>query len=230
MRSHALVALVCVFIAGCLGDGEPLLEGYEGGSSTMSEEDTGADPGDASEAGGDEGDVDGQEDASVECTWPTEGTGFALGDTFSPDMVLRECDGTERTLGELMCGHKLTLIDLSAGWCQPCKEQALTLDLEIYEPYKDAGLQVVSIIFQSEDSGVATSSTCEEWRDAFELTSPVLTDPFFNLNGGVKAMFDAAGGAAPVNMLVDETFTIKYVHSGEKPVGLDKVIEGFLSD
>ncbi len=228
MRSQALAVLVCVSIAGCLGDGQPLLDGYEGGNSTTPEEDTGATPEDATEESG--GDVVAVEDASVECTWPPEGTGFGLGDTFSPGMLLRECDGTERTLGELMCGHKLTLIDLSAGWCQPCKEQAATLDVEIYEPYKEQGLQVVSIIFQSEDSGVATSSTCAEWRDAFELTSPVLTDPFFNSNGGVKAMFDAAGGAAPVNMLVDETFTIKYVHSGEKPVGLDKVIEGFLSE
>ncbi len=230
MRSLTIPALLGFLLMACLGDGLPLLTGQGGSGEPGGSIDT---SGSGEEEGGGDivSDAPGQgEDGVGQCSWPETGTGFAVGDTFSPTMVLRDCDGAEVTLGELMCGKALTLIDLSAGWCEPCKEQALTIDEEIYEPFKDQGLQVVSIIFQSEDSGIATSQTCAEWRDAFELTSPVLTDPFFNLNGGVKAMFDAAGGAAPVNMLVDETFQIRYVHSGEKPVGLDAIIEDLLGE
>jgi hypothetical protein len=228
MRSLLLPLFAGALLIACLGDGKPLLEGYTGGGADTGTSDTSGSTG--LDAPGDSSEGDTEDGGGAECTWPETGTGFSVGDVFSPTISLRDCDGSERILGELMCGHKLTLIDLSAGWCEPCKEQAEDIDEEIYEPYKDQGLQVVSIIFQSEDSGIATSQTCAEWRDAFELTSPVLTDPFFNLNGGVKAMFDAAGGAAPVNMLVDESFQIRYVHSGEKPVGLEGIIEELLAE
>ena len=70
-----------------------------------------------------------------------ETVGTGLGDTFDVFAKLTNCDGEKVQLLDLMCGKKLTFVDISAGWCQPCKEQAETLDEEIYEPFKDQGLQ-----------------------------------------------------------------------------------------
>jgi len=155
-----------------------------------------------------------------------ETVGTGLGDTFDVFAKLTNCDGEKVQLLDLMCGKKLTFVDISAGWCQPCKEQAETLDEEIYEPFKDQGLQVISVIFEDPDGYPATSSYCEVWRDTFSLTSPVLVDPALI---ALKQQFVDAGNAAPINLLLDENFKIIYIRSGENPADLVETIEAELA-
>ena len=184
------------------------------------------------ENGGDEGAEDTvtvEPDTEGEglCEGPDpESVGTGLGDTFDVFKSLTNCDGEKVQLLDLMCGKKLTFVDISAGWCQPCKEQAETLDEEIYEPFKDQGLQVISIIFEDPDGYPATSSYCQVWRDTFSLTSSVLVDPALI---ALKQQFVDAGNAAPINLLLDEDFKIIYIRSGENPSDLVETIEAELA-
>lgn len=158
---------------------------------------------------------------AVVCDAPSEGLGTSLGAKFDASITVKNCDFDNVVLKDLMCGHKLTLIDIGAGWCGPCIDQAKILDEEFYEPFKDQGLQVISVLFENATGQPANSDFCKYWRDEFKLTSPVLADPTFK----TKTYFTDVQSSTPVILLVDENFTIVYKRSGETPSDLKSTIE-----
>jgi thiol-disulfide isomerase/thioredoxin len=164
-------------------------------------------------------------DVGPGCDTPTEGFGTSQGELFDPSVTLKDCDGNQVTLAELMCGKELTLIDIGAGWCEPCQEQAETLDEEIYEPFRDKGVQVISILFENGQHLPANVEFCKQWKGTYGLTSPVLVDPTFRL----KPFFTNVSSSTPVILLVDDTFTIVYQRSGEAPKDLVQTIEAELA-
>ncbi|GMV41919.1 MAG: hypothetical protein AMXMBFR64_36350 [Myxococcales bacterium] len=159
------------------------------------------------------------------CEAPSEGFGTAPGGIFDANVVLKDCDGNLVRLADLMCGKRLTLVDIGAGWCDPCIQQAKTLDAQIYEPNKGKGLQVISILFEDSKSLPATAAFCKQWRADFGLTSPVLYDPTFKM----KPYFTEVASSTPVNMLVDGDFRIIYKRSGEAPADLGQTIASELA-
>lgn len=198
-------------LAGCLADENDLkatvgLTEDGGGSSA----DTGA--------GGDD-------TGAAACEAPTEGLGTDTGQRFDASVVLKDCDGNSVRLADLMCGKKLTLVDIGAGWCEPCIEEAQTLEAEVYGPNKGKGLQVISILFEDSQSLPATKAFCQQWRSTYGLTSPVLYDPTFKM----QPYFAELSSSTPVNMLVDQDFTIVYKRSGEAPSDLQQTIDAGLS-
>lgn len=213
-RAAAPTALLlgALVIGGCLADENDLK------ATVGLDEDTGG-------AGGAGGEDVAAPDAAAACEVPTSGLGTATGATFDASIVLKDCDGNAVRLADLMCGKKLTLIDIGAGWCEPCIEEASTLDASVYQPNKDKGLQVISIVFENSQSMPATVAFCKEWRDTYGLKSPVLIDPLFKM----EPYFAALSSSTPVNMLVDPSFTIVYKRSGEAPTDLGQTIAAELA-
>ncbi|NUN12385.1 MAG: redoxin domain-containing protein [Myxococcales bacterium] len=218
-----IVGSIIFLLVGCLSDEneavKTLFDDTKGSTAVGGED--GAGP--ADDVSKDMIGIDlGNEDTSVSvCEAPSEGLGTSLGAKFDASITIKNCDFDNVVLKDLMCGHKLTLIDIGAGWCGPCIDQARILDEEFYEPFKDKGLQVISILFENASGQPANSDFCEFWRDEFKLTSPVLADPTFK----TKTYFTDVQSSTPVILLVDENFTIVYKRSGETPSDLKSTIE-----
>lgn len=120
-------------------------------------------------------------------------TGINVGDKFT-DFKLSTPDGGEKSLSELVEGHKLTLVDFWASWCGPCRMEMPNV-VKAYSEYKDKGLQIV---------GVSFDENMTSWKDAIsklKMTWPQLSD----LKG-----WDCAAGriyeinSIPSTMLIDE--------------------------
>lgn len=121
-------------------------------------------------------------------------TGTNVGDMYT-DFKLSTPEGAEKSLSELVKGHKLVLVDFWASWCGPCRMEMPNV-VKAYEQYKDKGLQIVGVSFDNDMT---------KWKEAISklnMTWPQISD----LKG-----WDCAAGriyqinSIPSTMLIDET-------------------------
>ena len=116
---------------------------------------------------------------------------------------------------------KVILLNISAMWCGPCRSEASEL-MEIYNTYKERGLEIVQCIYQDEDGNSTDQSDIQRWIKEFFLSFVVLTDPdsslinFFNFNG------------IPFNVIVGRDFVIRFRESGFEKTSIINKIEELL--
>ena len=114
---------------------------------------------------------------------------------------------------------KVILLNISAMWCSPCRSEASEL-MEIYNTYKERGLEIVQCIYQDEDGNASDQSDIQRWIKEFILSFIVLTDPDESLTG-----FFSFGGI-PFNVIVGRDFVIRYRKEGfDKTEIINKIEE-----
>jgi hypothetical protein len=142
-------------------------------------------------------------------TRPAEGTGeekrrdIAMADFFNPtgDGVYEE--GSAYGAGSPR--PKALMLNVSALWCAPCKEEAKYLLPEKYAELGPKGMELLVIIVDGNEQGVTgTFDDLELWISAFAVNYPAAIDPF----GQLGAVFDP--NSFPGNMIVD-TRTMRIV-------------------
>ncbi len=123
----------------------------------------------------------------------TSTNGIAIGSTYK-DFTLRTPEGEEKSLSELMQGHKLTLVDFWASWCGPCRQEMPNV-VAVYEEFKPLGLEIIGVSFDND---------LESWKSAIEklnITWPQVSD----LNGWDNAagrLYDV--NSIPCTMLIND--------------------------
>ncbi len=116
---------------------------------------------------------------------------------------------------------KVILLNISAMWCSPCRSEASEL-MEVYNTYKERGLEIVQCIYQNEEGNSSDQSDINRWINEFNLSFTVLTDPdssltgFFNFN------------AIPFNVIIGRDFVIRYRQSGFDKTAITNKIEELL--
>ena len=93
---------------------------------------------------------------------------------------------------------KVILINFSADWCGPCRDEASHLQV-LYDQYKDKGFRVITLLIDGRPS---------RWADEYGLNFPVLNDSkerVWNIYGE---------GYIPLNIVVDRNCTIRYKEAG----------------
>lgn len=149
--------------------------------------------------------------------------GTEVGDTIE-DFVLENCDGEEVRLSDILAQSELVLFNIGAGWCEPCIEESETLDSEIFRAFCGRGLQVVQVLFQDEQSRPATKFFCDQWRNRFGLSFPVLVDPTFQ----TSVYFDSVLAQTPQNFLVSSSGEILFKETGTPAADLPERIRELL--
>ncbi len=108
-----------------------------------------------------------------------------------PNFNLEKMDGGRSKLADFL-GEGPVLLNFWATWCKPCKQEAPHL-IELYEEYRERGLQVVAIAVDD----VSSQAKVKPAARKMGLTYPVLLDP----KGRYAQRLQAA--ALPTNVLLD---------------------------
>lgn len=90
------------------------------------------------------------------------------------------------------------MLNVGAGWCGPCKDEAQNLLPGEYAKFHPQGMELLAIIAEGQVQGVpATFDDLHLWIQAFGVDYPVAIDPA----GNAGTLFDAS--AFPGNLIID---------------------------
>ncbi|MDP8222215.1 MAG: TlpA disulfide reductase family protein [Candidatus Lernaella stagnicola] len=169
--------------------------------------------GDAIDTGGDDDGGVGDDDAS----------GVDDDDDINPEIEnfqWVDADGNEVQLYDYL--GKVVLLNTGAFWCAPCKEEAPSLQNDIWEEYGDEDFVLISLIVEDAAYNPATPQTAADWRGEFGLDFVVCADPDWSL----RPYFEKE--VIPFNLLLTRDFQIEFVtHEYDKDV-LSLLIEDLL--
>lgn len=182
----------------------------------------------APDAGAPDASSDGVTDAGTECVAgdPPGPYGTVLGTRLSP-FELSDCAGSPYPLyGDDFCEATLTVVEIQAGWCGPCRLHAGGLQRDFVERYEPRGVRVIEILVQTDDYGEPDLAYCEAWTAQYGLTNPVLIDP------SQLTQLYFPGRGLPAILIVDSEGIIRYrqygVEGGAGP--LQDAIDALLAE
>ena len=92
-----------------------------------------------------------------------------------PNVTLDSCDETQYVFSDLFSEGKAIVIDLGSQWCIPCKSSSQFVQ-ELYESFGENEQDAIflGLLFEDDDSNLATCATVEEWDEELNLTYPTL--------------------------------------------------------
>jgi len=115
----------------------------------------------------------------------------------------------------------VVLVNFSAMWCIPCRQEASHL-MELYNTYKERGLEIVQCIYQDEDGNPTDASDIGRWIQEYGISYIVVTDPD-------RSSVDTYNfSAIPFNFIIDRDFVIQYVSEGFDIDSVTRKIETLL--
>jgi thiol-disulfide isomerase/thioredoxin len=95
------------------------------------------------------------------------------------DFTWIDADGNEVNLYDFL--GRVVLLSTGAFWCVPCREEAPSLQNDIYEVFKGENFTLIQLIVEDADFQPATQQTAADWRDEFDLEFLVCADPDWSL-------------------------------------------------
>lgn len=124
----------------------------------------------------------------------------------APDFSLADMGGTVRTLSEHQ-GDKVVLLDFWSIYCVSCLQEMPHL-IDLYNKYKDQGLQVYGIDLDS-----FSPKRVQRFIDGlqFKIPYPVIVDRRREIAGSFKV------GMLPTTIIIGKDGKIEMVHIGFKP-------------
>jgi cytochrome c biogenesis protein CcmG/thiol:disulfide interchange protein DsbE len=69
----------------------------------------------------------------------------------APDFTLKDIYGNKKTLSDFK--DKVIILDFWATWCPPCREEVPHF-IELYDEYKDKGLEIIGVTLERDLEGV----------------------------------------------------------------------------
>ena len=148
---------------------------------------------------------------SAYCRRQLAGLRVAVGKQYI-DFEAPDVEGTMHRLSTLMEGAELTLLDLWASWCGPCRRGSIAV-LPLYEEYKERGFKVIGVARESEDLSDLKRAIEQDgypWPQLVDLDDRIhLWSQYGCSNAaGRKFLLDKAGTILAIDPSVEELTTI----------------------
>jgi cytochrome c biogenesis protein CcmG/thiol:disulfide interchange protein DsbE len=140
---------------------------------------------------------------------PTPELGTSVGN-LAVDFTAKDQNGIDVSLYDY--SGKVILVNMSADWCGPCRNEASHLE-NLYDEYKQRGFQIITLL---------TSGDPAVWAHDYQLSFPVLDD-------NNEVIWDQYGeGYVPLNLVLDRENVIRYKEAGYDEAAIKNVIENYL--
>jgi thiol-disulfide isomerase/thioredoxin len=115
---------------------------------------------------------------------------------------------------------KALIVDIMGTWCHNCMDEAPILQ-QLYEEYKDKGLEVVGLSFEINDNMVQAKKNLGLYQKRFGLTFPILycgsTDDKY-VGPALRAQL-VNFYAYPTALLIDKKGRVRFIHVGFRGPG-----------
>ena len=147
--------------------------------------------------------------------------GTRVGDR-ATGFTLRDQDGRQVSLYDYE--GKVILLDISAMWCPPCRQEA-DESMALYNANKERGFVILTVLMDDEQQQQPDQQDCRRWANAFRLTYPVLADT----SRSVWRAYDESGGV-PLNLVIDREMVIRYKRAGYAQGEIETTVERILSE
>lgn len=144
--------------------------------------------------------------------------GLSVGDS-PPNFTETDSQGNPFTLESLR--GNVIILGFSAMWCGPCRAEAPEL-VNMYNTYKERGLEIVQCIYQDEGSEPADLDDLARWINEFGITYTVINDPDESTVDAYKFR------SIPFNVIIDRDFIIRDIIIGNYPTRIRQAIEDLL--
>ena len=118
---------------------------------------------------------------------------LSVGKTFY-DFRIKDKDGNEVTLKDVLRGNKLIMVEFWASWCHPCRAEIPYLKKD-YKAFHDQGFEIISI---------SVDRKKEQWLKALNEENL----PWYNVRDGIKLSDKCGIKGIPANWLLDENGVI----------------------
>lgn len=111
-----------------------------------------------------------------------------------PDFPLPLSSGDTMLLSKML-GKRLTLVDIWAAWCAPCRKENKTILAPLWHTYQDKGLQII---------GYSIDNNAQSWKAAIAKDSAVWLQAS-HLTGDATPFLEALHiSTIPANFILDE--------------------------
>lgn len=155
---------------------------------------------------------------SAYCRRQLAGLRVAVGKQYI-DFEAPDREGTMHRFSTLMEGAELTLLDLWASWCGPCRRGSKAV-LPLYEQYKERGFRVIGVARESEDLRNLQRAIEQDgypWPQLVELDDRIhLWSQYGCSNAaGRKFLLDKAGTILAIDPSVEKLTAILQERLGE---------------
>ncbi|MCP4915803.1 MAG: TlpA family protein disulfide reductase [Proteobacteria bacterium] len=126
-----------------------------------------------------------------DCTGQSQADGYS-GEGWQVGQTQKSWGGVDQYGGEVDSSQfygMVLVVDMSAGWCGPCRSAAASAE-DWYQEHADDGVQLVHLMVDdnSNDGFVTDPDFTADWADQYGLTFPVLSDD--SKNGYAKAYYN----------------------------------------
>ncbi len=121
----------------------------------------------------------------------------------APPFTAYTVDGTHRAVGLADYRGDVTILNVWATWCGPCKAEMPTLE-HLYEMFKPDGLKIVAVSIDE----TATDDSVRTYAKNMGLTFDILHDPQYRIEGAYQVV------GYPSSYVIDRDGVIRKVWLG----------------
>jgi peroxiredoxin len=125
-----------------------------------------------------------------------------------------DVDGNHVSLADERFRGKVVVITLAGSWCPNCHDEAAYF-APYYLEHQAAGLEVISLMFEQQETDAAARNAVRRFRDRYRITYPLLMAGTYGRDTAASRLPQLNGiFAYPTTIFVGRDGLVRHIHTG----------------